>query len=154
MNAALPLIEYGRNGFMKLIEGLTPEQLNKVPDGFNNNLIWNLGHLIATQQQICYSRAGQDPGIDADVIESYSQGSKPNAPLSAEAIQWIKEEAVKSLDQLEKDVASGKFKDYPAFTVTKDNIPIKSIHDALDFLSWHESMHWGYAQALKRAVAA
>jgi hypothetical protein len=149
---AIPLIKYGRNGFLKLIEGLTPEQLNKVPQGFNNNLIWNLGHLIATQQQICYKRGGQNPAISDDVIETYSQGTKPNAPLSADAIQWLKDEAVNTLDQLEKDVTAGVFKDYPEYTITKNNIPVKTINDALDFLAFHESMHWGYAQALKRAV--
>jgi len=154
MHPSLPLIKYGRQGFLKLIEGLSPEQLNKVPEGFNNNLIWNLGHLIATQQQICYKKSGQKPGIDENILETYSQGTKPNAPLSAEAIQWLKDEALTTLDQLEKDLAAGTFKDYPEYTITKNDIPMRSIDDALDFLAFHESMHWGYAQALKRAVAA
>jgi hypothetical protein len=153
-HAALPLIHYSRNGFLKMLEGLTPEQLNTVPAGFNNNLIWNLGHVIAIQQQICYKRSGQNPGINDDVIETYSRGTKPNAPLSTEAIQWLKDEAVGTIKQLEKDLAADKFKDYPEYTITADNIPIKSIDDALNFIAFHESMHWGYAQALKRAVAA
>lgn len=37
----------------------TIEQLNKVPDGFNSNIIWNVAHLIASQQNLCYMKAGQ-----------------------------------------------------------------------------------------------
>jgi len=35
---------------LDLIKDLTTEQLNEIPKGFNNNIIWNLGHLIASQQ--------------------------------------------------------------------------------------------------------
>ena len=38
---------------------LTTEQLNKIPEGYNNNIIWNLAHLIYAQQSICYVGAGQ-----------------------------------------------------------------------------------------------
>jgi hypothetical protein len=39
-----------RFAVLKAVEQLTTEQLNKVPDGFNNNIIWNIAHLIASQQ--------------------------------------------------------------------------------------------------------
>lgn len=48
-----------RFAILKTIEQLPTEQLNKVPDGFNNNIIWNVAHLIASQQNLCYIKAGQ-----------------------------------------------------------------------------------------------
>ena len=37
------------------IENLPLSELNKVPDGFNNNIIWNIAHVIVTQQLLLSS---------------------------------------------------------------------------------------------------
>ena len=36
------------------IENHTLEELNKVPTGFSNNIIWNIAHTIVTQQLLIY----------------------------------------------------------------------------------------------------
>ena len=40
------------------ISSLSPRQLNEIPPGFNNNIIWNLAYLIACQQGVCYFCGG------------------------------------------------------------------------------------------------
>ena len=47
-----------RNNIINAIEGLSLEELNTVPKGFNNNVIWNVGHVVATQQLLCYKFSG------------------------------------------------------------------------------------------------
>jgi hypothetical protein len=42
-----------RTTLLTLVENLTINQLNEVPEGFNNNIIWNLAHLTAAQQGVC-----------------------------------------------------------------------------------------------------
>jgi len=37
-----------------MITPFSLEQLNKIPEGFNNNLIWNIAHCVVTQQLLCY----------------------------------------------------------------------------------------------------
>jgi hypothetical protein len=32
----------------------TLEQLNKIPEGYNNNLIWNIAHVVVVQQMLVY----------------------------------------------------------------------------------------------------
>lgn len=39
-----------REVYARYFENYTLEQLNKVPQGFSNNLIWNIGHIIVSQQ--------------------------------------------------------------------------------------------------------
>jgi len=39
---------------LEYFDNYTLEQLNKIPEGFSNNLIWNIGHIIVTQQVLIY----------------------------------------------------------------------------------------------------
>jgi hypothetical protein len=64
-----------RKFILSICEPLTEEQLNTTPNGFNNNIIWNLGHLIAAQQGICYIRSGLNPVVDESITEYFKSGS-------------------------------------------------------------------------------
>ncbi|WP_205896842.1 DinB family protein, partial [Pseudomonas viridiflava] len=52
-----------QNFILDLVKDLSIEQLNKIPDGFNNNIIWNIAHLTAAQQNLCYTRSGLLPTV-------------------------------------------------------------------------------------------
>ena len=46
-----------RKHFVSLIENFSTEQLNKIPEGFSNNIIWNIVHCMVTQQGLIYGLA-------------------------------------------------------------------------------------------------
>ena len=66
-----------RQFILENIKDLSNEQLNKVPAGFTNNIIWNLAHLVAVQQAVCYKRAGKDLKIDESYFDLFKPGTKP-----------------------------------------------------------------------------
>jgi hypothetical protein len=140
-----------RASAIKLVEGLCIEQLNKVPTGFNNNIIWNLGHMVAAQQGICYKRSGVETRIEESFFERYKPGTKPEEHVNEAEIEEIKMLLVSTIDQLESDYNKDIFKEYPAFT-TRYGVELASIEDAIDFLPFHEGFHMGYIIALKRAI--
>ena len=55
------------------------------------------------------------------------------------------------LEQFEKDLEAGIFKEYKTFT-TSLNVEVKNIEEAIKFNSFHEGLHLGYVLALKRLV--
>ncbi|HEY8928889.1 MAG TPA: DinB family protein [Mucilaginibacter sp.] len=148
---AIDTIRKLRATTLTMIEGLTLEQLNKVPAGFNNNIIWNLGTMIAAQQNICYTRSGLPIVVDNDFFESYKSGSKPERPATATEVEEIKSLLFSTLDRLEKDQADGLFKNYTA-VVTRYGVELTSVQDAIDFLPFHDGFHMAYLLALKRMV--
>jgi hypothetical protein len=133
------------------IKDLTTEQLNKIPAGFNNNIIWNLGHLIAAQQGICYKRTGATPLISDDFWERFKPGSKPEVTVEAAEIENIKSLFLRSIDQLEIDCDTPVFNSYTAVT-TRYGIELASIDDGINFLPFHEGLHLGTIMAIKRLV--
>ena len=151
MNDQIETIKRTRTHLLELVKELNIEQLNKVPAGFNNNIIWNLGHLVAAQQGICYVRTGLKPHVAEDFIDRYKKGSKPERFLDEEELKQIKELSFLSLDALKQDYESGLWTSYDSWT-TSYGVELNSIEDAIQFLNFHEGLHSGYILALKRVI--
>ena len=48
-----------------------------IPDGFNNNIYWNIAHCVATQQLLCYYLSGNPFRIDKYWVDTYKKGHLP-----------------------------------------------------------------------------
>src|SRR3954469_18424275 len=103
MLKSIEFIKGPRTFILSLIENLNAEQLNYIPQGFNNNIIWNLAHLISGQQGICYTRAGLDITVDDKYYTPFRPETKPERFIEADEIALIKDLMLTSLDRLETD---------------------------------------------------
>jgi hypothetical protein len=133
------------------ISGLSTEQLNEVPEGFNNNIIWNVGHLIAAQQNICYLKAGLTPFLDDSFFHRYKPESKPEVPVPADEIKEINDMLLTATDRLKQDYNAHVFTDYQVWT-NRYGLEMSNIETALRYLFFHEGLHFGYIMALKRII--
>lgn len=140
---------------MEQIEGLTAEQLNQVPDGYNNNIIWNLAHLICAQQGICYLRGGQAAIVPEKYITPFFTNTRPAGFLDDAEIAEIKRLFISTIDELASDYERKIFGNYtPSPNILNAyGIELNDIDDALDFVLYHEGYHSGYILSLKRLVS-
>lgn len=152
MKSKIDLIRQTRTKALEIISGLSISELNKIPTGFNNNIIWNLGHLIAAQEGIFYLRGKLELNIEQEFFNSFKNGSRPEREIHAEEIEKIRSLLFSSLDQFEADLGKNTFHNYPAWT-TSMGIQINSIEDALDFLPFHEGLHLGHVMVYKRLIS-
>lgn len=151
MQKEIERIKKTRIYVLGLIEGLTSEQLNKIPAGFNNNIIWNMGHLMTSQQSICYLRSANKMFIDEKYVLSYKPETKPEEYVESTQIEHMKSLFLTAIEQLEKDYEDGLFSNYQAWT-TSYGIEVIDIVDAISFLLFHEALHAGYIMAMKHPV--
>jgi len=152
MNKGHDFIRKARLVLTNTAKELSIEQLNEIPTGFNNNIIWNMGHLIATQQIVCYRRAGVDTVVDAEFVNMYAPGTRPERWITEEEVLRIQELFFTSLDRYEVDIHSGVFDNYTQWT-TRAGVDITNVNDVDAFLPYHEGMHVGYVMALKRVLS-
>ena len=54
MNFTLEVLANTRMFFNKYLKSMSLKELNTIPKGFNNNIIWNIGHIVVTQQLLAY----------------------------------------------------------------------------------------------------
>lgn len=140
-----------RANFTRLLSGMSLEAVNHIPDGFNNNLIWNFGHIIATQQLLTYSLSGLEPKVDEEVLAAFRKGTKPEKVHTTAELEGLKRLANTTLEQLEADLSEGLFDAFESYP-TSYGIELTSIKEAVAFNEVHEALHLGYAMALKRAL--
>jgi len=140
-----------RTYLLNAVNDLSVDQLNMIPANFNNNIIWNMAHLIAAQQGVCYKRAEKNMYISEDFFNAYKPGSKPEKPITETEIDEVKKMLFTSLDLLETDVDNNSFEGYKTWN-TRYDVEIKNINDAVNFIQFHEGLHMGYIMALKKIV--
>jgi DinB superfamily len=152
MKDALEIIRKTRASFIGMTKNLSIEQMNLVPEGFNNNIIWNFGHIIVVQQGLCYGLAGLPQNVDKSLVIKYKKDSIPNTFISAEEFETLKALSVSLIDTFEADIAKGIFPtNYQPF-MTLLGVEIDGLEKAIAFNAYHEGLHYGYAMSLKRAV--
>lgn len=151
MEKQLEILKKSRLLILKVIENLSIEQLNKIPEGFNNNIAWNISHLMVTQQLLCYKLSGLDCLISNEIIEKFQKGTSPNQFISSEEFSTIKELFLQLPNTFEEDFLQGKFKNYINYT-TSVNVTLSSLNDAVIFNLLHEGIHLGIILQLKKLV--
>jgi len=151
MTKAIEIVKLPRVHLLDVVKDLSVEQLNHIPEGFNNNIIWNLAHIVATQQNICYKRAGLDITIENRFFTPFIGGTKPEGFVDTGDLAIIKDLFFSTIDQLEADLQNGKFTSYSPWTTRYGNV-ISSAEEAVAFLPFHEGLHTGYIWALKRVI--
>jgi len=129
------------------------EDLFVIPDGFNNNLFWNIAHVVVTQQILVYGKSGKDFLISNKLVEKYKKGTVPTeASVSEDEIKEIEELLLSVPKQTEEDYANGAFTSYESYTTTP-KVTLDSVEDAITFNVFHEGIHLGSIFALRRALA-
>lgn len=145
-------IKRNRELFLELLDGLSIEQLNKLPGGFNNNIAWNFGHIVVSTLNLCYIRPGVNPGYEIPFKIKYEKGSRPESFISQEEIDALKKLAISSIDLIETDVRNNVFKNITPYSTSTYKHEMHSIEEILTCTLAHDSLHYGYALAQKKLV--
>lgn len=151
MNYAFQLLKITRQNILNVVQDLDETALNHIPPNFNNNLAWNLGHVLVTQELLCYKMAGLPCNIKEEWITKYKKGSKPSATIAMDEIQLIKDLLLTKVDRTQAAYEAEKFTAYNTYT-TSYNATLNSIENAINFNNVHEGLHLGYMMALKRLL--
>lgn len=151
MNQTLEVNTTTRNMVSKFLTDYTLEQLNTIPEGYSNNLIWNIGHIVVTQQLLVYKLSGLPMLVSEELIEKYKKGTKPEHTVTQVEVDKIKSLLFATIDQTKADYNNKTFKNYNEYP-TSTGFTLKSVEDALVFNTVHEGLHIGIMMNLKKFI--
>lgn len=138
-----------RRIFLKMLESYSLEQLNFIPEGYNNNIFWNIAHCAATMQLLVYSLSNSQWRISKEIVKGYRNGTRPERDYTLEEVEAVKEILISSVEQCKSDYQEGYFGDYTGFK-TKTGFVLNTVEEAIQFNLYHEGVHMGYVLAMRR----
>lgn len=142
-----------RRSFIDTINGLCLEELNEVPQGYNNNIIWNFGHIIVSTPLLCYVRTGiWEDGQAIKYVNKYKKGTKPNELIGVSELEELKARALSSVEQLKKDYQEGVFTSMQPFNTSTYQSSLYTMEDVLITCVGHDNLHYGYAKAIIKSI--
>lgn len=140
-----------RKIYSSFFDRYTLDQLNHIPTGFSNNLIWNIGHVIVAQQSLIYRLSGLPMYISAEMVDRYKPGSKPTAAVSQNEADELKELLSSLIEKTEADYANGKFVRFTE-RMTGTGFYLATLQDAFQFNNYHEGLHLGYMNSISKFI--
>jgi uncharacterized damage-inducible protein DinB len=140
-----------RKNILEYIKELTQEQLLQIPEGFNNNIAWHLGHMLTSQQSLTYALSGVPINVPMAYVKMYKKGSSPKDWESKPNIEEIKALLLSTMEYFEKDYLEGKFVNFKEYA-TSVGVTLKTIEDTLIFNLAHENQHIGVIQSMTKLV--
>lgn len=151
MEPTFNINQTSRNTIAIFLENHTLEQLNTIPEGFSNNLIWNIGHIIVVQQMLVYNLSGLPMMVSEDMVSKYKRGTKPEHSVTQEEVDEFKKLLWSTLEQTKKDFANSIFKNFTEFT-TMSGYTMKSAKEAMEFNNYHEAIHTGIMMQIRKFI--
>ena len=151
MKIQFDVLRKSRELILKELEGLTLDQIHETPEGFKNNIAWNVAHVVATQQVLHYKMSGLNCLCPDDLIDDYKKGTSPTKTFTEEEFEEVKELLMGLPDTLEEDFEAGIFENYDEYP-TSTGFVLASIETAIAFNNFHEGIHYGIIRAIKKLV--
>ena len=151
MEHTFKVTKTSREIYKKYLEKYTLEQLNKVPQGFNNNLIWNIGHIVVSQQILVYGGSGLPMMVSENLVNRYRRGTRPERDVTTEEVEEIKSLLFTTIAKTEEDYRNNIFTTYNP-RISELGFDLSSVEDGITFNSYHEAIHLGIMMELKKFI--
>jgi hypothetical protein len=149
MDRIIALTKLSRQNYLNYLNKYSIDDLNKIPNGFNNNIIWNIGHIVAVFDALCYSLSGNENYSKMTFIEKYKKGTSPYTFFTEADKIEISNLLLSQIDKFEVDLNNNLFLNYTKYKTSFQNT-LENIEDALQFNLIHEGIHYGYLMNISR----
>ena len=149
MEATFRIWQTSRGLYQNFLDNYSLEQLNTIPAGMSNNLIWNIGHVIVSQQKLVYALSGLPMHIPNSLFEKYQNGSRPDGKTKQAEVDEIKKLLSEMIEKTKSDFEAGIFKEFHPYK-TKTGFYLGDLKEAMEFNNYHEGIHLGIMLQIKK----
>ena len=140
-----------RYHMMREIDGLSDEQLLFMPEGREDSIIWNVGHLLCSLSRLTYVFSGYPLPIPDEYLVRFGKNSSAGGWESDPDVAEVLGKFVEMPGRIETDYLGGKFSEYKALQIVPGD-DIACVEEAVAFHCFHEGLHIGKVLTLKELM--
>jgi hypothetical protein len=145
-----------RSQTIKMMEGVTEEIADRIPEGFRNSIRWNLGHIYVVLERFAFQYIGLPQHLPNGFKEQFEYGTSPsNKPVSI-PVPTLQELAILLKEQQERirEALAHRLQDkiVPPYT-TSTGITLETPEQFLSFNLYHEGMHLSVIKLYKSLLS-
>ncbi|AFM39133.1 hypothetical protein Desaci_0016 [Desulfosporosinus acidiphilus SJ4] len=136
-----------RNNTLNAVKGLSENQVDKIPAGFNNNIRWNLGHIYLVQERFAFGFTEIPMLLPEGFLGLFGKDTKPSdwtiqPPSLNELIKLLEDQT----DRIQEAFKERLDEVLAAPWTMPSGLTLKTVREFLTFSMYHEGMH---VQAIK-----
>jgi uncharacterized damage-inducible protein DinB len=140
--------EISRSFFLKNVEGMDEKIANIQPEGFKNNILWHVGHVLLTAEYFMFGFPEKSTHLPMNYVELFNRGTSPadwngEVPTIAELTDQLKDQMAR-IKELPEERLQEKLE--------KQFFDFKTFGELFNFAVFHETYHLGQIHAMKRVV--
>lgn len=148
-------LTFVRNQTLNLLEGVTEEMADQVPEGFRNTIRWNAGHIYVVVERFAFQYLGLQQNLPEGFKEQFEYGTSPlstheyRVPTLSELEELLKTQQVRIqeslFDRLDEKII-------PPYT-TSAGMTLETPKQFLTFNLYHEGMHLSVIKLYKKLLS-
>lgn len=144
----LKQLELTRGFLLKKIDKTTDEVARIQPEGFNNNILWNIGHVLTVTEQFLFGYPNKSTNLPENYINLFTRGTKPadwkeDGPTVEELKKQLKDQ-LQRMKEIPPELFERKLKE--------PFLEFETFGELANFAAFHEAHHHGQIQTLQRFI--
>ncbi|MGE7612876.1 DinB family protein [Paenibacillus sp. FSL H7-0737] len=143
-------IEFVRSVTVRAVEELSEELLDIIPQGLNNNIRWNLGHIYLVQEKFAFHSARELMQLPESFERLFAKGTKPaewsEKPPTLEVLIKMLSEQPKRI----QEAMHNRLSEQATPLTTGSGLTLNTIGEFINFTLYHEGMHFNTIKLLNR----
>ncbi|MGJ7913722.1 DinB family protein [Neobacillus sp. LXY-1] len=153
-NYLLKQLRFVRENTINCVAEMNDEATLFIPDGFNNNINWNIGHIYVVQEKFAFYFIKEKMMMPNNVSKLYTTSTSPSnwgsqaLPTINELIRLLKSQIDRIEQSLEfrlKEVIETPF-------TTSTGLTLSTVEELLSFCIYHEGMHFATIKSYKQII--
>ncbi|WP_134703513.1 DinB family protein [Ammoniphilus sp. YIM 78166] len=146
-------LAFVRGATLKAVEDLEEGQADIIPQGFNNHIRWNLGHIYLVQEKFGLGFAGEPMRLPEGFESLFGNGTKPAdwrtpAPPLSQIVDLLQEQPRRMEEALKHRLAEQVAQPF----TTRSGLTLLTIGECVNFTLYHEGMHFASMKAIRRLI--
>lgn len=143
------------------VRGLTENLLKQtrediadiIPNGFNNNIRWNFGHIAVIQEQLAFEALGGEIELPNEFVTYFAAGTSPKDwDKGVPSLEDIRSVLTEQNSRIQSQLQGRLNEELPSTLRINRLISLTTVAQTLQFSLFHEGMHVETIKTLQRLI--